>query len=261
MIIYSTSLKSEQQQIGGGVIAKLFKIFDLSFRSVRRRKESFGVVSYIERSIKEGDIVFEIGSEEDEYLYIIRRKLGKSGKIIAFESRPYLLQQLIHLKKIFRWKNVELEPLILSDTSCTKIVYNSADTNYQHPSHGALVINMNEDKRDYVGSKITIETLDNYCGNNNIHPSFLKIDVNGNELKLLKGAINTLKTDKPKILLKCEERLAGEQNVIDTFKCLQQLGYKGYFVLDTIRIPVVNFDFSLYQNAHNNFYCNNFMFE
>ena len=83
----------------------------------------------------------------------------------------------------------------------------------------------------------------------------------GNELKLLKGAITILKNDKPKILLKCEERLAGAQNVLETFKYLQQLGYTGFFVLDTIRIPIVNFDFNLYQNTCNNFYCNNFMFE
>ena len=106
-----------------------------------------------------------------------------------------------------------------------------------------------------------MDTLDNYCEKNNIHPSFLKIDACGNELKLLKGGVKILKADKPKILLKCEERLAGAQNVLETFKYFQQLGYKGYFVLDTIRIPVVNFDFKLYQNTYNNFYCNNFMFE
>lgn len=110
-------------------------------------------------------------------------------------------------------------------------------------------------------NKLAIETLDDYCEKKNMHPSFLKIDSGGNELKILMGAINTLKMYKPKILLKCKERLAGAQNMIETFRLLRQLNYKGYFVLDTIKIPVVNFDFNLYQNNCNNFYCSNFMFE
>jgi FkbM family methyltransferase len=261
MIIYSTHLKLSERQHIVAVTVKMLKLFKLSFRAVKRKQESYSVVNYIETSIKEGDIVFDIGSKEDDYLYIIRRRVGKSGRIIAFESRPYLLQQLAHLKKILRWKNVELEPLVLSDISCTITVYNSVNSNYQPSSHGAIVININDNPADGIANKIVVDTLDNYCGKNNIHPSFLKIDVGGNELKLLKGAITILKNDKPKILLKCDERLAGAQNVLETFKYLQQLGYTGFFVLDIIRIPIVNFDFNLYQNACNNFYCNNFMFE
>jgi hypothetical protein len=67
MIVYSTPLKLEQQQIVT-VAVKMLKLFKLSFRAVRRKQESYSVVSYIERSIKEGDIVFDIGSKEDDYL-------------------------------------------------------------------------------------------------------------------------------------------------------------------------------------------------
>ena len=134
MIVYSASLKPEHQQIIS-VAAKMFKLFKLSFRSAKRKQDPYSVVNYIERSIKEGDIVLNIGTNEDDYLYMIRGKLGKSGRIIVFESQPYLLQQLAHLKKILRWKNVELEPLILSDVSCTKTVYNSANTSCKPLSH------------------------------------------------------------------------------------------------------------------------------
>ena len=260
MIFYSTGLTSATRKTYN-VIGKIFTVFKLPFHFIRRKKESNGVVSYIERSVKEGDVVFNIGVKEDHYLCIIRRKLGKSGRIIAFESRPYLLKQLANRKKILRWKNVELETLILSDFSYSRTAYNYSGTSFQNSSTGAIIINLKDDERDYVRHKINIDTLDNYCDNNNIHPSFLKIDAGGAELEILKGAINVLKTYKPKILLKCEERLAGAIKVMETFEYLRQLDYSGCFVLDTIRIPIVNFDFNLYQNAHNNFYCNNFMFE
>ncbi len=261
MIIYSESLKLSGRQHVVAAAAKMFKLFKLSFCTVKRKQESYGVCSFIERSINEGDIVFNIGSGEHDYIYVMRRKLGKKGRIIAFESRPYLFRQLVHLKKIFNWKNIDLEPLIFSDIPGTKTVYNSVNIQYQPFSHGAIVIDMKDNLTDCIANNIIIDTIDDYCGKNNIHPSFLKIDAGGNELKLLKGAVDILKTHRPKILLKCEERLAGARNILETFTYLEQLDYKGYFVLDTIQIPVVNFDFNVYQNRCNNFYCNNFMFE
>ena len=191
----------------------------------------------------------------------MRRKLKQSGKIIAFESRPYLYQHLFHLKKILDWKNVQLEQTRLSNTSGTEPLYNTLNTKYNSLSHGAIIINMNENISNYGPNKATLHTLDNYCSSQNIQPDFLKIDAEGNELKILKGAINILKSYKPKILVKCEEKVAGAQKVLETFKLLMQLNYTGSFVLDTIRIPLINFDFNVYQNACKDFYCSNFMFE
>ncbi len=248
---------SEQYQVVS-VTAKLLKLFKLSFRAVKRKRESYGIVNYLERSINKEDVVINIGSGEDDYLYIIRRKLGKSGRIIVFEARTELFQQLEHLKKIFKWNNIEVESLVLSDFPASKVAYKSP---HKFFAHGGVVINIADKRAENSVYNIVVETLDNYCGKKNLHPSFLKIDANGNELRLLKGSINILRKDKPKILLKCEERLAGAQNILETFDYLSQLGYKGYFMLDTIKIPVENFEFNLYQNTCNNFYCNNFMFE
>ena len=256
--MYFTLPKIAETRLAFSVTAKFLKFFRLSFRVGRLRRQSSGIVNFIERSINKDDVVINIGSGEDDYLYIILKRLGRSGKIIVFESQPELYQHLAHLKKIFKWNNFKLESLLLSDVRAEKIVYKSA---HKASAYGAVVINIEDMPLEKSIYNITVETFDNYCGKNNIKPSFLKIDAAGNELKVIKGAMCTLKTYKPKILLKCEERLAGAQNVLETFKYLQQLGYTGFFVLDTIQIPIINFDFNLYQNTCNNFYCNNFIFE
>ena len=248
---------SEQYQVVS-ITAKLLKFFELSLRAVKRKRDSYGIVNYLEKSIKKEDVVINIGSGEDDYLYIMRRKLGRSGKIIVFESRPELFQQMAHLKNILKWNNIEVEPLVLSDFSASKVAYKSS---HKVSPHGGIVINIGDRRQESSVYNIIVDTLDNYCGKKDIHPSFLKIDANGNELRLLKGSINILRTDRPKILLKCEERLTGTQNILETFTYLLQLGYKGYFILDTVKIPVENFEFNVYQNTCNNFYCNNFMFE
>jgi len=256
--MYFTIPKISKQYQLVSVTAKLLESFKLSFRAVKRKRESYGIVNYLVRSINKENVVINIGSGEDDYLYIMRRKLGKSGRIIVFESRTELFQRLAHLKKIFKLNNIDVEPLVLSDFPASKVAYKSP---HKFSAHGGIVINMADKRAESSVYNIVVETLDNYCEKKNIHPSFLKIDANGNELRLLKGSINILRRDKPKILLKCEERLAGAQNILETFDYLLQLGYKGYFMLDSIKIPVENFEFNLYQNTCNNFYCNNFMFE
>ena len=261
MITYSALLKlSEQQHILAAGI-KMLELCKLSLRAGKCKKEDDSVINYIDKSIEGGDTVLDIGSQEGNYIYFMRRKLRQSGKIIAFESHPYLYQHLLHLKKILDWKNVELEFTRLSNATVTEPVYDSVLTKYNSSLHRAMVMNKNENISNYVSNKITVQTLDNYCVRRNIQPDFLKIDAEGNELKILQGAINILKSYKPKLLVKCEERVAGAQNVLETFKLLRQLNYTGYFVLDNIPIPVINFDFNVYQNAFKDFYCSNFMFE
>ena len=215
--MYFTIPKISQEYEVVSATAKLLKFFELSFRAVKRKRESYGVVNYLESSINREDVVINIGSGENDYLYIMRRRLGKSGKIIVFESRPELYQQLAHLKKMLKWHNIEMELLALSDVPASKVAYKSS---HKVSSHGGIVINIARKREESSIYNIVVDTLDNYCEKKNIHPSFLKIDANGNELRLLKGSINTLTTDRPKILLKCEESLAGAQNILETFTYL-----------------------------------------
>ncbi len=78
------------------------------------------------------------------------------------------------------------------------------------------------------------ETLDNYCIIHNIKPGVLKINGEGNELSILKGATKILQKYKPTILLQCEERHAGRDKILHTFKLLADLKYSGYFILDVM---------------------------
>ena len=67
--------------------------------------------------------------------------------------------------------------------------------------------------------------LDDFNFNN--HISFIKIDVEGHELEVLKGAKKTIKKFKPNMLIEIEERHSNkkEQTTID-YIC--SLGYKSF---------------------------------
>ena len=94
-----------------------------------------------------------------------------------------------------------------------------------------------------------------------MHPDFLKIDVEGNELPIFMGGAEILKKYKPKIFVECEARHVGRERVLETFSYLQNLGYKGSFIKDTDFLPLTDFDIDLHQNLGLKPYCNNFIFE
>jgi FkbM family methyltransferase len=238
---------------------KIYEQVRLTARVARREIKDVYLVNFIEQSIIEGETVLDIGSKDAEILSLMHKNVGATGRIIAFQSEPGLYLRLGHLKSLLRWKNIELEFIRLSNSLKTKEhVITSAE---QHVYDNAMVINLEENIKTFGSYKIAFATMDNYCGMWGVKPGFIKIDANGNELKLLKGLINTLQTFKPRIFLKCEEKIAGKQAILDTFLFLKQMNYKGHFFLDAMRIPIRNFDFDTYQNACKDFYCKYFIFE
>jgi FkbM family methyltransferase len=59
-------------------------------------------------------------------------------------------------------------------------------------------LDINADKN---GKPIEIDTLDNFVAENNIEVGLIKVDIEGMEQKFLAGAINTIKKQKPVLLL------------------------------------------------------------
>ena len=58
--------------------------------------------------------------------------------------------------------------------------------------------------------------------------SFIKIDVEGHELAVIKGAENTIRKNKPILLVEIEERHS-QKKVSDTLNYINSLGYISYF--------------------------------
>ena len=111
-------------------------------------------------------------------------------------------------------------------------------------------------------------TLDEYfLKERNLKPHFLKIDVEGHELEVFKGATQLLKEAKPRILVECEQRHLQNINIEEVFQYLLDLGYKGYFISENELKPLVHFSVGKHQKIvegrywMSKDYCNNFIFE
>jgi Methyltransferase FkbM domain len=94
----------------------------------------------------------------------------------------------------------------------------------------------------------------------------LKIDAEGAEFGIFKGAERTLRQHAPLLVFECENRHLAPGNVQDVFSYLESLGYEGSFVCGNQVLPISRFDAVVHQRQDKEWfwkskdYCNNFIF-
>jgi FkbM family methyltransferase len=234
----------------------------LNYRTLRYRfRYDKGGIAFIRERVKPGDTVLDIGAHKGGYLYALLQNTGKSGKVYAFEPQSVLYQYLAGLKRLFGWANVTIEHLALSDTNSKVTLFVPANKTGKNSSPGATVVRTPNTEGYAAREEVYADTLDAYCARHALQPSFLKIDVEGNELRIFRGGRDTLRKYQPAILVEIEARHAGLENALETFRMLKDMGYTGCFLHDRDRVPLEQFRFDIHQNpANRKSYCNNFIF-
>ena len=101
---------------------------------------------------------------------------------------------------------------------------------------------------DFTCSTVEVEvrTLDDVVGDQDI--GFIKIDVEGHELAVLKGAQRTLARSRPNLVVEAEER--HRPGAIESIAALLQAhGYTGHFIHRGTLVPVESFRPGIHQRA------------
>jgi FkbM family methyltransferase len=242
---------------------RLIEGLKLVYRAYKYRNSGDkGGIAYLNASIKPGQIVFDVGAHKGGYLYWMRKCVGTNGRVFAFEPQSDLYNYLNKIKYLFNWTNVNIEHLALSDVVGNVTLYIPVNKVSKGSSPGATVVENKEGLHFGKTEIVQTQTIDYYCDTYKLKPNFLKIDVEGNELHVLKGAKNILRNFKPKILIEIEARHVGKERVMETFNFLQALDYKGLFIKNDQFINLELFDFEKHQNFKDKSnYCNNFIFE
>ncbi len=235
----------------------------LVYRANRyKNKTDKGGIAFVGDKVRNGHTVLDIGAHKAGYLFFIRKQAGETGRIYAFEPQTSLFTYLQKIKRLFGWHNVVLEQLALSDEAGKATLFVPASSRDKSSSPGATIVQKLAESGFQPREEIKTDTLDAYCSNRDIRPDFIKIDVEGNELPLLRGGRQTLLAYKPAVIVEIEERHVGRQRVLETFEFMLELGYSGYFIHGRQRLPLKDFSFEKYQNLDDTGnYCNNFTFE
>jgi len=135
-------------------------------------------------AVRPGATVFDVGANVGAYTLLFARWAGPDGRVVAFEPAPASAAGLRrHMKLNGLARGVDVIECAVSDT------VGSASFDSDGASGANALTSANGGR-----GVITVETttIDAFCASRNLRPDVIKIDVEGVELDVLKGARATL---------------------------------------------------------------------
>ena len=158
------------------------------------------ILQLICKHIQPNSTIIDIGANMGTHTVGIIKHISnyKNSSIIAFEPQPFIfsiLKKNVETATLNNKIHTELHNCGLSDTE-TIVYMNMPDYSLvENPGGYGLDFNT---ELDLDKTEVIIKTLDSFAYNN---VSFIKIDVEGHENQVLKGAINTIKNSKPIMII------------------------------------------------------------
>jgi FkbM family methyltransferase len=161
-----------------------------------------------ERWIGAGSTVLDVGAHVGYYTVLASVLAGPRGRVLAFEPNPRNHGFLARHVAINRCANVELVQAAVSDTAGTARFDFGTGSGTGHLAPGGAL-------------EVRTVRLDEVCRERGITPAAVKIDVEGAELQVLRGAEQTLGAARPVVFLSTHGAAVHAE-------CLAWLGARGY---------------------------------
>lgn len=157
--------------------------------------------------LKPGWIAIDAGANIGWYTIIMSKMVGNTGKVIAFEPEPLNFRILSKNIKDHNLKNVVTFQIALSNIDGhaeLQLSKNPATPSIM--ARGSNSITVETMRLDTILRKLGVSNVD-----------FMKIDVEGAEMNLLKGSTETIKT-KPTIIMETWSSKTKSQKVMKSWR-------------------------------------------
>lgn len=215
--------------------------------------------------VRPGTIVVDVGAHFGVYSYVLARLVGKEGRVIAIEPIAEDAELIERAARTLR--------LPISVVRCA-LSSRGGEATLRIPRLGgaektALATLEGQPQAGDTGAMaertVPARRLDDVLRGIALPVSFLKIDVEGHELAVLDGAMETIATHRPAILIEINHDLGGRP-VDAVFDRILGFGYRGEFLeAGKERRPLAEFDVTKHQvsasgDVLSRAYVNNFIF-
>ncbi len=188
------------------------------------RSEFDAELLLLEFLLNKNSVFFDIGTNKGEYAYYAE-KLMNPENIYLFEPEKKLNKQL---QAIFN--NCQVDNLALSDNKGTHQFKIPVINGVVDNCLSSLEIDNKEDNEtETIVYEVKTDTLDNFTREKNILPDLIKIDVEGHELSVLKGAENFISEHHPTLIIEIEQRHHKNTNIESVFESFKVKGYQCYY--------------------------------
>ena len=180
------------------------------------------VVTKLLKIIKPGDICWDIGANIGFYTCLLASRVEDTGAVVAFEPALRTCGYLCENISLNQFTNVTVVNKGLSDSVEQRHLY------YAEAGLAEGTASLKYANGRAASERVTLDTIDNLIREMPV-PDFIKIDVEGYQLEVLRGGEYCLKTHAP--LLMAELKDVGETNhpmFEDIENYVADLGYQLY---------------------------------
>jgi FkbM family methyltransferase len=211
------------------------------------------------RLVEPGTTAVDVGAHIGDYTYSLCKRLGPGGHVIAVEPLPDLARMLTKATRKLR-----LPVTVINCALSTEAGEAELRVPWEGGERMAGFATLEAREKAVGGQtfRVRLRTLDDVCAGAPSRISFIKIDVEGHELNVLRGGVETLRKHRPKLLIEIEQRHSAVP-IAETFAFITSQGYQGEFITpDRTRHELSEFNQSVHQpaNAVPGQYVSNFIF-
>lgn len=147
-----------------------------------------------------GDVVIDVGANIGETALHLGRRVGSTGRIIAFEPDPVMREKCRRNVSLNVSEEILLEPFALSDQAGQYRLHRVSERN---PAGNRILTDVNAPTESVV---VEAKRLDDYVDQQRIgRVSLVKVDVEGFEYRVMKGAERLVKRFRPRLFLELSD--------------------------------------------------------
>jgi len=171
-----------------------------------------GTANTLQKLVKPGDIVFDIGANIGAHTLGLAQSVGPSGRVYAFEPADFAFAKLR--------RNLALNPELQARTHPQQLLLAATPSQIAereiyaswplekddsvHPKHRGRLVST---------AHATVDTLDAFVARQGIaRLDLIKMDVDGHELPVLQGGRETLRRFRPLLVMEMSPYVHAEQH-------------------------------------------------
>lgn len=212
---------------------------DACGRAILRGQFENAERQFVERYLEPGMTVLDIGAHHGFYSLLASKKVGRNGRVVAFEPSPREREKLARHLTWNSCGNVRVEETALGETEGQADFFVVADK-----ETGCNSLRQPHTKHPTRRLQVQVKRLDDYLRTGQIERvDFIKLDVEGAELSVLRGAGEVLES-RPRPILLCEVQdmrtKAWGYSAVEIIKFLALRGYAWFMLLEDGSLRVVN---------------------
>ncbi len=237
-VIAALPRSTVKQRIGPFGPFRLDAYFAFSNFSAWGQGHNNGFLATVE-ACRGKNCIFDIGGHIGLVTLPMSRVVSPAGRVFSFEPGKANLEFLrFHLARN-NATNVEVVDTLVGDSDGWMDFFEQSGAAGQN----SVVLKKNQEAYQRVRRRQV--TLDRFCADSELRPEVIKVDVEGAELAVLRGARETLRRNRPTLFLSVhptELRLLGES--VDSL--MHEIEDLGYVCLEIGGEPVAAFRLAEY---------------